>query len=389
MSENENNNLPKNEDSDSEEIILEDFQINPISSAEMLRTPENEEDDLLSLEVAPPQVLVDAGVLEKETVETEAKEETEATEETEEVDPIFAELAAPKLPELAKENRARLQMQSPNRLFFYWSVKNNPFQILSKMLNGNQSNYQLVVKFVNQKNGYEQLFPVDAEGNYWFNAESDSRYQAEVGFYATNRPYFRIMYSNVIETPRKSPSPRQATDADWAVSAKDFAKVLDESGFKFDAFEVALAGDNEKVADYATENALSQLLGGRKLDFGGINTDEVRFALLALASGVSLEELRGQISEALYLVLEEHYADLSAERSLAALQENFDIFTEEIFEEETVGATVYGLSLVNFPKAIRKRVVPKTRVADEFSDENLPSEWLSKISPLSSVNFRS
>lgn len=387
MSENENNNLPENEDLNSEEIILEDFQINPISSSEMLKTPENDEDDLLSLEVAPPQVLVDAGVLEEETLEAEATEEI--TEEAEEVDPIFAELAAPKLPELAKENRARLQMQSPNRLFFYWSVKNNPFQILSKMLNGNQSNYQLVVKFINQKNGYEQLFPVEAEGNYWFNAESDSRYQAEVGFYAVNRPYFRIMYSNVIETPRKTPSPRQATDADWAVSAKDFAKVLDESGFKFDAFEVALAGDNENAADYATENALSQLLGGRKLDFGGINTDEVRFALLALASGVSLEELRGQISEALYLVLEEHYADLSAESSLAALQENFDIFTEEIFEEETVGAAVYGLSLVNFPKAIRKRVVPKTRVPGEFSDKNLPSEWLSKISPLSSVNFRS
>lgn len=387
MSENENNNLPENEDLNSEEIILEDFQINPISSSEMLKTPENDEDDLLSLDVAPPQVLVDAGVLEEETLEAEATEEI--TEEAEEVDPIFAELAAPKLPELAKENRARLQMQSPNRLFFYWSVKNNPFQILSKMLNGNQSNYQLVVKFINQKNGYEQLFPVEAEGNYWFNAESDSRYQAEIGFYASNRPYFRIMYSNVIETPRKTPSPRQATDADWAVSAKDFAKVLDESGFKFDAFEVALAGDNENAADYATENALSQLLGGRKLDFGAINTDEVRFALLALASGVSLAELRGQISEALYLVLEEHYADLSAERSLAALQENFDIFTEEIFEEETVGAAVYGLSLVNFPKAIRKRVVPKTRVPGEFSDENLPSEWLSKISPLSSVNFKS
>lgn len=388
----ENNNLPEKHDSDSGEIILEDFQLNPISSSSTVKTPQPDSDeDLLSLEVAPPQFLIDAGDLKKEKAEVEARtqETEESAEIAEETDPIFAELAAPKLPELARENRARLQMQSPNRLFFYWSVKNNPFQILSKMLNGNQSNYQLVVKFVNQKNGYEQLFPVDAEGNYWFNAESDSRYQAEIGFYASNRPYFRIMYSNVIETPRKTPSPRQATDADWAVSAKDFAKVLDESGFKFDAFEVALAGDNENAADYATENALSQLLGGRKLDFGAVNTDEVRFALLALASGVSLDELRGQISEALYLVLEEHYADLSAERSLAALQENFDIFTEEIFEEETVGAAVYGLSLVNFPKAIRKRVVPKTRVSGEFSDENLPSEWLSKISPLSSVNFRS
>lgn len=377
MSENDNNNLPESLDSESEEIILEDFQINPISSSSMVKKPLEDEDDLLSLDIAPPDFL--AKDLEETTEETEEIEE--------EVDPIFAELAAPKLPELAKENRARLQMQSPNRLFFYWSVKNNPFQTLSKVLNGNNNNYQLVVKFINQKNGYEQIFPVEAEGNYWFNAESDSTYQAEIGFYAVNRPYFRIMYSNVIETPRKSPSPRQATDADWAVSAKDFAKVLDESGFKFDAFEVALAGDDAETSDFATQNALNQLLGGRELNFSEINTDEVRFALLALASGVSLDELRGQISEALFLILQEHYADLSAERSFAALQENFDIYTEEIFEEETVGAAVYGLSLVNFPKSLRKRVVPKTRVTSDAPTELLPTEWLSKISPISSGKF--
>lgn len=376
MSENETGNLPENENLNNEEIILEDFQLEPISSSAMLKTAETDEEDLLSLDAAPPQILVDAGVLENEPTKIE-----------EEIDPVFAELAAPKLPELAKENRARLQMQSPNRLFFYWSVKNNPFQTLSRILNGNQSNYQLVAKFVNQKNGYEQLFPVEAEGNYWFNAESDSSYQAEIGFYASNRPYFRIMFSNTIETPRKSPSPRQATEADWAVSAKDFAKVLDESGFTRDAFEVALVGDNEAIAETATQKALDQLLDGYELDFGVVNGDEVRFALLALASGVSLEELRGQISEALFLILQENAVNLNAEKSLAALQENFDVFTDEIIEEETIGATVYGLSLINFPKSLRKRVVPKTRLPQDSTEESLPAEWLSKISPLSSATF--
>jgi len=37
--------------------------------------------------------------------------------------PVFKELASPKLPELSRENRAKLLMQSPNQLFFYWSVK--------------------------------------------------------------------------------------------------------------------------------------------------------------------------------------------------------------------------------------------------------------------------
>src|SRR6187399_2686887 len=45
-----------------------------------------------------------------------------------EMPPAFRELAQPKLPELRHENRARLQMQSPNRLYFYWSIGTNPFQ---------------------------------------------------------------------------------------------------------------------------------------------------------------------------------------------------------------------------------------------------------------------
>src|SRR5687768_12530514 len=41
--------------------------------------------------------------------------------------PVFKELREPKLPSLKRENRARLQMQTPNRVYFYWSMKNNPF----------------------------------------------------------------------------------------------------------------------------------------------------------------------------------------------------------------------------------------------------------------------
>lgn len=350
-------------DTKNELLETEDFELNTVSSAEFVK-PEGESAEA-------PQFLA-----EEKTVETAE----------EEVDPIFAELATPKLPELERENRAWLQMQSPNRIYFYWSIKNNPFQTLSKVFGGHTGSYQLVAKFVNLKNDREEIRAVDAEGNYWFNAESDAEYRAEIGFYAPNRPYIRVIFSNTIETPRKSPSPRAASDADWAISSNAFAQVLDFSGFRQDAFEVALAGDDSAAAERATNNAFNQLIGNRKSDFSAINSDEVRFALLALASGVSLEELRGQISEALFIILQEHAARLSAENALAALKENFEVFDEEIFEEEQIGALVYGASLVNFPKSIKKRTVPRAGAPKDF-EENAP-RYLPKLSPLSSFSLR-
>ena len=370
MSENDTNNEPLEIEETIEpasEAETKEFKLNPLSSGELIRS---ESDQAVSGTKAPQ-------FLAEETLLTDA--ETEAEEE---VDPIFAELAMPKLPELERENRARLQMQSPNRIYFYWSIKNNPFQILQKVFGGRTGSYQLVAKFVNLKNDHEEIRAVDAEGNYWFNADSDAAYRAEIGFYAPNRPYIRVIFSNTIETPRKSPSPRAASDADWAISSSAFAQVLDNSGFRQDAFEVALAGDDAAAAEKATEKAFHQLIGKRKLDFSLINADEVRFALLALASGVSLEALRGQISESLFIVLQEHVASLSAENALSALKENFEVFDEEIFEEERLGAAVYGASLVNFPKSVKKRTVPRAGLPKDVSD-NAP-KYIPKLSPLSS-----
>ncbi len=357
------------------EYILEDFKLNPLSSAEFIKPKDEDADDDI-LEIMPPQLLIDEGLIAppKAKVEVEAKE----------IDPVFAELAEPKLPELQKENRAWLQMQSPNRLYFYWSIKNNPFQTLQKVFAGNTGNYQLVAKFVNLKTDREEMHAVDAEGNYWFNAEADTKYQAEIGFYATGRPYIRVIFSNTIETPRKSPSPRIATDADWAVSARDFAEVLDISGFRQDAFEVALAGDDVEVAEAATGNAFYQLTGEQNLDF---NSEEVRFALLAIASGVSLAELRGQISEALFNYLMANADKLSAENALAALKEHFDIFDEDVIEEEEeIGPAVFGASLLNFPKTMRKRTIPKTLLPKD-SQKDAP-QYLPKLSPLSSFSWK-
>lgn len=284
------------------------------------------------------------------------EEDTPATAE-EEVSPAFKELREPKLPTLARENRARLQMQTPTRVYFYWSLKNNPWQILNRVFGDDRGSYTLVLKLINQTRDTEEIHPVDAEGNYWFNVDADSTYRAEIGFYAPNRPYFRALYSNTLTTPRKGPSPRVATDADWMVNAETFAQVLDASGFKQDAVEVALAGDDPIVSEQATREAFADLLG-EDIVFEGFTVEEFRYALLALASGVPIEELRWKVSASLFALLEANLHRLSAESAVSALRDHFDIGDDEVVEEEQLSA-VYGSSVVHFPKTLKKRRIPR------------------------------
>jgi hypothetical protein len=323
----------------------------------------------------------DVGAIREENVEPETLEDgiSELMK-----DPIFRELAEPKLPELPKANRAKLLMQSPNRIHFYWSMKNNPYQTLGRAF-GNMGSYRLVAKLVNQTRGTEELFPVEAEGNWWFNVDSNSSYRAEVGFYAPNRPFIRIIYSNTLETPRKNPSPRRALASDWSVSANDFAKTLNASGFKRDAFDVAIAGDNAEVSTSATNQALNRFIGETEKTFD-FETEEIRFALLAIASGYSLEELREHISEKLFAFLSANQDKVKSENALASLKEHFDVFSDEIWEEEEIGSAVFGASLVNFPKRIRKRTVPKTLLPKLSDFSELSEEELRGLSPLSSIS---
>lgn len=296
----------------------------------------------------------------EEVKEVAAVEESPEREEAEgeEMSPVFKLLARPSLPRLESENRARLQMQSPNRLQFYWSVRSNPFQTLNKALGAATSNYTLVVRLVDLRRDSEELHRIDPEGNWWFNVDADSQYRAEVGFYAPNRPFVRVLYSNTIETPRKSPSRRTAAEAEWRVPAQKFAQVLDVAGFKQDAFDVAIAGDDADAAGDATYRAFGRLKPAS--EFAGLDTEELRYAMLALAAGATLEQLRFRVSERIFAVLERLTADASKAGALAALRSEFDIEEEELLaEEEEFGPAVFGASLVNFPKRTRLRTRPR------------------------------
>lgn len=275
--------------------------------------------------------------------------------------PAFKELALPKLPVLEKHNRARLQVQAPNRIFFYWSLKGNPFQSLHRSL-GATSDYTLVLRLIDTETEREELHMIEPEGSFWFNTEADRAYRAEIGFYSTSRPFIRILFSNTVTTPRKSPSPNAATDADWRVGAYKFAEVLDVSGFEKDAFDVAIAGDDPQVAEDTTHLAFREFIGSDTDPLDGISPEELRYVMLAIASGRALDELKFKIDAALFAILQANAERIAAAKAAAALSEYFDIDDAD-FEEEEIGPAVFGNSLVNFPKRFKTR----TRRLREYS----------------------
>jgi hypothetical protein len=284
-----------------------------------------------------------------------------------ELSPVFRELAEVKLPELKRENRARLQMQSPTRLYFYWSVRENPWAMLKNIFGDGLGNYSLVLKLIDVTAGTEEVHRCEAEGNWWFDVEPNREYQAEVGFYSASRPYFRILNSNRVMTPRRTPSPRAATEASWMVSAGQFAKVLDHAGFTRDAFDVVMAGDDMGLAESSSQKAFADFIGDNSFALGGIAADEIRFALLALAGGTVLGDLRSRVSPTLFGVLEQNADKVDAERAQSALADHFDL-EDEIVEEYETGPAVYGASLVSFPRQLRTRSAsPKEPGAQRFS----------------------
>lgn len=279
----------------------------------------------------------------------------EVESRTAEPSPVFRELATPVLPPLPRQNRARLQMQSPNRLFFYWSLRGNPFQALQKVLGSQTGSYTLVLKLIDLRRDSETIHRAEAEGSWWFDAEADSDYRAEIGFFAPNRPYIRILFSNTVHTPRRSPSPRSADSAEWRVSSERFARVLNAAGFARDAFDVALSGGDAVSADARARNAFARFTGQHANGTENVSASDIRFALLALASGMRLEALRWRISPALFAFLQRYAGQIDSRRAAEVLLEEFGVEADMIVVEESEAA-VFGSSLVNFPRVLRIRL---------------------------------
>ncbi len=132
--------------------------------------------------ILPPEPL-------EKAQEAVAETEDPAAEKPEKIaSPIFKKLAEPKLPELPSDDRARLQLQSPNRLFFYWSSRKNPYDNLHRLFGKRFGGYDLSVRLINLKDDSVRVMPADISGTTWFDVGSDTPYRAELGFFSQNLP---------------------------------------------------------------------------------------------------------------------------------------------------------------------------------------------------------
>ena len=265
-------------------------------------------------------------------VEAVDADETDPTDAS----PVFKLLSKPVLPELKHDVRARLLMQSPTRIYFYWSAGSRAYQTLQNVV-GNASDYQLVLRLLDLSNDTEQIFPIDAEGSWWFDVSPDTEYRAEVGFYSTSRPFVRLLFSNTLRTPRKSPSPHKSSEARWAVTTHAFAEVLDASGFEEDAVEII---HSETVND--VRPAFAAHVGLAESDLADIEAKELNDALRLLAAGSPLEDLRLKITAALYQLLQAHLNKLSGDE----FRRKFS--AADVTDESQTFSSVGG-SLVNIP----------------------------------------
>jgi hypothetical protein len=112
-------------------------------------------------------------------------------------------------------------------------------------------------------------------------------------------------------------------------------------------------GDDAETADVLTHAAFTQFLKGREYAGTDIATEDIRLAMVAIASGRTLEELRWRIGPALFAILQANAERVRSDNAAEALSEYFEIDQME-FEAEEFGPAV-GASLVHFPKKFGTR----------------------------------
>lgn len=273
------------------------------------RAPQ-EDDDSVENDNASTHVEVEAGVAAESATASALKQVPEMASETvvEEIDeplspqklrehaPLFKLLAAPKLPKIPGADRARLQLQSPNRLHFYWVSKKNPYDSLKRVMGRGMGNYTLGVRLVNLTDNSERVMPAAASGSTWFDVDSNARYQAELGFFAPRRPFVRVMFSNTVQTPRPAPSWRMATDEDFAIRAVQFVNALETAGFAHENIPLRLDSATRADADAKTLEIAGSIAHADLQKAEAINLLELRWVFVSLLAGVPMDELKSSIS---------------------------------------------------------------------------------------------
>jgi hypothetical protein len=313
----------------------------------------------------------------KNEIEAAIAKARETSSETIEKD----ELVTESLPELVPTNTAKLYIQSPNRVFLYWNLIGNPFKTLQKAFGNRADNYQLVTKLINLQTNAESFAPANPGGNWWYNVRSNTAYRVDLGFYAVNRPFIRLLSSNSVNTPRAAPSPRADTEADWSVSTKQFAQVLTVSGYSHDVLGIAFGTAEETVE--TSEDASTLVVANHFAPVvpGELDLSELRWLLVSLAAGKPFAELQNSLSLATLSWLEHVLAAnpnaLEQENVRTVLESIFGSEFVEMFSDENalewmrLAPVAIGASAIHFPEILFPKLrFPELHAAGNPFGEN-------------------
>jgi hypothetical protein len=149
------------------------------------------------------------------------------------------------LPFALKRDSIQLLLQSPHRLYLYWTFARDPHAILREAFGELAAHYRLIVRLVKVDSGEEFLLDAPRERAQWFEVYPRHVYRAEIGFRAAGRPFVRLLSSNEVTTPPDSVSHLSDEAQEFQLEADEFARLLGGAGYE----RYARAHDAGGVAD--------------------------------------------------------------------------------------------------------------------------------------------
>jgi hypothetical protein len=135
------------------------------------------------------------------------------------------------LPLALKRDSIQLLLQSPNRLFLYWSFAADPRAALRAAFGELAAHYRLAVRLVKVESGEEFLLDAPSERMQWFEVYPRHVYRADVGFHAAGRPFVRLLSSIEVRTPPDSASHLSDAQQEFEVEPEEFARLLGGAGY--------------------------------------------------------------------------------------------------------------------------------------------------------------
>ena len=131
----------------------------------------------------------------------------------------------------AARDGARLLVQSPRRLYLYWSFAHDPRATLRRAFGELSDRFEIAARLVDQETGDAETIAAARGRSLWLDAAPGRAYRAEIGFAAEGLPFVRVLASNAVETPTDSISLKADDDETFRAGAQDFARLLAASGF--------------------------------------------------------------------------------------------------------------------------------------------------------------